>query len=82
MASHLMGPHELINKFNSWLKDTESYELYEDLVLSPNLANSIRGVNQLIQYIIINQLGEICPNAYITIRALLAQNYPKDVLWV
>ena len=51
---------------------TESYELYEELqLLVPNLPNSIRDANQMIQYIITNELEDIYPNVYISIRIML-----------
>lgn len=53
-------------------KDIESYELYEELqLLVPNLPNSIRDANQMIQYIITNDLEDIYPNVYIAIRIML-----------
>ena len=51
---------------------TESYELYEELqLLVPNLPNSIRDANQMIQYIITNELEDTYPNVYISIRIML-----------
>lgn len=37
----------------------------------PNLPNSIRDANQMIQYIITNELKDIYPNVYIAIRIML-----------
>jgi len=53
-------------------KDIKSFDLYEELqILVPNLPNSIKDANQMIQYIIKNELEDIYPNVYIAIRIML-----------
>jgi len=53
-------------------KDIKSFDLYEELqLLVPNLPNSIKDANQMIQYIIKNELEDIYPNVYIAIRIML-----------
>jgi len=45
---------------------------YEELqLLVPNLPNSLKDANQMIQYITKNELEDIYPNVYIAIRIML-----------
>ena len=52
--------------------DIQPFELYEELqLLKSNLLDSINDAKQLIQYILENNLEEVYPNVYITIRIML-----------
>ncbi|GFX69081.1 zinc finger MYM-type protein 1 [Trichonephila clavipes] len=52
--------------------DIQPFQLYEELqLLKTNSLDSINDTKQLIQYILENNLEEIYPNVYITIRIML-----------
>ncbi|KAF0749389.1 Uncharacterized protein FWK35_00024052 [Aphis craccivora] len=52
--------------------DIQSFELYKELqLIISNLPDFIKDAKQLIKYIIENNLQEIYPNVYITVRIML-----------
>ncbi|XP_060881095.1 uncharacterized protein LOC132952716 [Metopolophium dirhodum] len=52
--------------------DIQSFELYEELqLIISSLPDFIKDAKQLIKYIIENNLQEIYPNVYITVRIML-----------
>ncbi|GBP51838.1 Zinc finger MYM-type protein 1 [Eumeta japonica] len=52
--------------------DIQPYELYEELqLLKSHSLDSVKDAKQLIQYILKNNLEEVYPNVYITIRIML-----------
>ncbi|GFT25325.1 zinc finger MYM-type protein 1 [Trichonephila clavipes] len=77
LASSIKSTYVLFSKSGTILREGENsdiqpFELYEELqLLKTNSLDSINDAKQLIQYILENNLEEIYPNIYITIRIML-----------